>query len=216
MSDLFDLTREAVHVSAHRTTTAYQAYVTLGDVVNTLWAWVYGETNTRKNGRQSNEDLVRSWLESEEVDYKLGMWRLNRQLDRVGQRYARIQKAAIVGYNPPDEFFYDKGIVEALLPMVWYDGEPSVEKPEGQDADTPRNKKDPAEGGDLLAMISDVRFGFARLGAANQRILTDRFGYKLSVKDMAEDFGVSVSTTYARIGRALDRLVDNIGGPNPW
>jgi hypothetical protein len=57
------------------------------------------------------------------------------------------------GYDPDDQFYYSRRLVAELLPMALAGPEPPVRGP----TDSPGSQGDPAEGGNTLVMILDVR-----------------------------------------------------------
>lgn len=136
-----------------------------------------------------------------------------RALRGVMSAYARRQKAASLGYEPGDEFFYHRTLVEALLPaVVLGDRErPVLGSPERA------AKGDPAEGGEYVAMRADVEMAWERadLTEAQRRLLVDYYVAGFSQEEMAQALGVARQTVGRRIHRAVRVLVDFLGGQRP-
>jgi hypothetical protein len=93
-----------------------------------------------------------------------------------------------------DQFYYSRGLVAELLPWA-LDG---LEPPAKGLTDMPRGGSDPAEGGNVLAMMIDVRRAVSRLGDEQWRSL-------LSAHYNGRDIPEYV----------LDGIVDLLGGPRP-
>lgn len=74
-----------------------------------------------------------------------------------------------LGYDPNDQFYYSTGLVRELIPLAVA----GPELPAPGITDRPTTQGDPAEGGNMLAMMLDVRSaieklpGLARLTIAN-------------------------------------------------
>lgn len=98
-----------------------------------------------------------------------------------------------LGYDPADQFWYSRDLVEVLLPWAVDGPEPPAAGPERGS-----RSQDPAEGGNMLAMIVDVRRALARLPAHHAHAM---FG--------ALQNDQAVPTV------VLDWIVDLLGGPRP-
>lgn len=80
--------------------------------------------------------------------------RLRRSIWRFVARFAEREKAHAIGYEPIDQVHYHPQEIIAVLPVALDpDGIPSA----GGVSDGPRAKTDPAEGGNSLAVLVDVR-----------------------------------------------------------
>ena len=81
----------------------------------------------------------------------------------------------------------------------------------------PKAPKAPAEGGNLLAMVVDIRTAYDKLELDDQQMLEQRYGSSpMLLKDMAEAWNISDSQVDRRIQSALRRLIDNLGGESPY
>jgi hypothetical protein len=69
-----------------------------------------------------------------------------------------------LGYDPSDQFFYTPSLVRELLPMALDGPEPPAAGP----VDPGRRGGDPAEAGNLQAMLLDVRRVYDRLPLNDQ------------------------------------------------
>jgi hypothetical protein len=68
-----------------------------------------------------------------------------------------------LGYDPEDQFYYNRRLVAELVPMALAGPEP----PATGLTDRPGGGGDAAEGGNMLAMILDVRSALMRMNAGN-------------------------------------------------
>lgn len=121
----------------------YRAYgVTADDVLQEMMCWLYGNGATN----------VRRWLAKSPQQST----RIYRSIVDVGRSYTEREKAARVGYEPDDIFYYTQATVEGLMPLVLdetYDGSSGLaDNPTGK-----KHKKAPGDGDELLAAIMDIR-----------------------------------------------------------
>lgn len=66
-------------------------------------------------------------------------------------------------------------------------------------------------------MLADVRTGFLSLSDSDRALLLDRYGPAgVPSKDLALRYGVTEQSLRRRLGRALTRLSDKLGGSPPW
>lgn len=132
-------------------------------------------------------------------------------LVRRGERYGRKEKARLLGYEAADEWFADKAVVADLLPVILAGGEDGWE---AKVADG-RSNGDPAEGGGRRALIADISRAWRIEPDPVLAMLYDqRVPYTRA--QVAEELGISIPTVNRRESQALKRLVDFLGGPNPW
>lgn len=144
---------------------------------------------------------------------KLAYWWLSRDLWEVMDRYARKERAQRLGYEPDDEAFYGKAVLEALLPAVLI-GNPIQPQGEPQEG---KSNRDPAEGGTFLAMYLDVEKAWktANLTTKERETLQLVFGEQWTHQEVAEEFDVGRTAVTNMIKRALDKMVNKIGGQYP-
>jgi hypothetical protein len=95
-----------------------------------------------------------------------------------------------LGYDPGDQFYYSRELVRELLPMALDGPVP----PAGGLSEGGRSVADPATGGNVLAMIVDVRRALVYDGA---------WGQALTCHLKGQDFPDWL----------LDEIIDRLGGP---
>lgn len=138
-------------------------------------------------------------------------------LRRRCERYARREKAAALGYEIADEYFYRPAMVENLI-KVWGSGEYDLA---GQVLDPAemggkRKKTLASEGNDLLAMMADVDSAMKRLDQRTRSILVRRLVEGETLEAIAHDEEVTAQRVDQLVDQGLRKVVDLLGGPNPY
>jgi hypothetical protein len=80
----------------------------------------------------------------------------------------------------------------------------------------PKGSSSPAEGGNLLANLIDIKRGFLKLDQEDQAILRMRHHENFTLQQIAQVLECAISTADRRCGQSLRRLQDNLGGVSPW
>jgi hypothetical protein len=127
----------------------YKRYlVTPEDCKQEIYLWAYSDSGKR-------------WIEKRLERDPQQTTRIRYKLRSVAKGYAEKMKAEKVGYSVDDIHWYSTTQIVALLPLALDDtfngfGSPDYDgdKPSG---DGPRAKRNPAETGDLTAMVLDIR-----------------------------------------------------------
>lgn len=200
-----DLIKGAAHSVARR----YRHYTTAQDLSQELYVFVLSRAV------QLNEELTAAESNSKE-EYKWQQRKIAARLRRAAERSARKDKATASGYLAADEYFYDTTQIAQLLPAaLQFEAEGALLVDQLEEG--PKAPKAPAEGGNLLAMVVDIRAAYDKLELDDQQLLEQRYGSSpMLLKDMAEAWKVSDSQVDRRIQSALRRLIDNLGGESPY
>ena len=200
--DLFDdKTMRACSRAAKRVAVVNKRYVEYGDVLGELYVWV------AKNAR-----YVLEWREQGVH----GDNKLRKALFRAGHGYASRERARRTGAQMGDFFWYTPAVIEDLLPDVWnysmWDGSNQIE------ADMPRGKSKPGEGGNRRAMMIDLAYAINTLPVDEQRILKDRYCVSpdLSTEVLAHRYNLTADGFRKRVDRIIGKLVDRLGGEPPF
>jgi len=141
------------------------------------------------------------------------------QMKRAAERYARKEKAIKSGYQLADEAYYQTGVLGQLLPFVIasvLDGTVLEQAQEMIRDGQPKGSSSPAEGGNLLAMLIDIKQGYEKLEQEDQRILMLRYHENLKLEEIGEILECHHSTADRRCDRALRNLNEKLGGPSPY
>ncbi len=187
----------------------FRAYTERGDLLQEAWAFVLSRAEHFNEVLSEENEVQRKWNE------KKIAWQIRRALER----YARKEKASKSGYQLNDEAYYDTVTIAQLLPFVIksFISDTALEQSQILINDgTPRKPSAPAEGGNLLAMLVDIKKAYEKLDKYDQDILRLRYHDNLTLQIMSEYLECAISTVDRRCTQALRKLQNNIGGESPW
>lgn len=187
----------------------YRAYVEKADLLQEAWAFVLSKADQFNELLTTDNEIQQKWNE------KKMAWQIRRALER----YARKEKASKSGYQINDEAYYDTITIAQLLPFVIksFVNDTALEQSQILVNDgTPKRPSAPAEGGNLLAMLVDIKKAYEKLEKEDQDILALRYHENQTLQHIAEYLECAVSTADRRCSQALRRLQENIGGETPW
>jgi DNA-directed RNA polymerase specialized sigma24 family protein len=187
----------------------YKAYVEFDDIKQELMAWAMTRIPDH------TEDL----MEPVEERRRHNEQRIAYQMRRVAERYARKEKASKSGYQIIDEAYYDPVKLGQLLPFVIasvIDGTVLEQVQQMIQDGLPKGRSSPAEGGNLLVSLIDIKRGYLKLEADDQALLRMRHHENYTLQQIAQVLECATSTADRRCGNALNRLKDLLGGPSPF
>ena len=187
----------------------FRAYTERGDLLQEAWAFVLTRAENFNELLSDENEVQRKWNE------KRVAWQIRRCLER----YARKEKASKSGYHLNDEAYYDTVTIAQLLPFVIKSviSDTALEQSQILVNDgTPRKPSAPAEGGNLLAMLVDIKKAYEKLEKQDQEILRLRYHDNLTLQLISEYLECAISTADRRCTQALRKLQNNIGGDSPW
>lgn len=168
------------------------------DVRQQLWLWFY--EHPRK---------VELW---HTLDKKDSTKLIAKSLRNAAKDYCQKEKARAVGYNVEDLYYYDKELLERLLPSV-ISGDRTA--PSLNDLGYTNNKKVASEGNNWFAMVADIEKAIKRLPEEQADIIFKRYGEDATVESLAKEIGVSVDAARMRVNRALNNIMNYLGGKRP-
>jgi RNA polymerase sigma factor (sigma-70 family) len=199
VEDVFDVSRTVAYSISRN----FKGYVEVDDLRQDLLEWCL-----------RRQDKVREWLGVEDPkEYRLGIKRLSKTLNRRADKFCRKEKAKKLGYLPTDEYFYSIGLIEQLLPFA-FKGEVPTKDPAAEFVSN--GAGDPATGGGFLATMYDIRLAIGKLTPGEYGILRMRYEDGLKLEQIAEYFDVSDSTVDRRINAAIRKVIKELGGESPW
>jgi len=194
---------EIARTVARKVHRRYHTYFDVSDVSQELTVWIL-----------KRQDKIVEWLEHplDSDEYKMGVKKLGKTLTRHADKYCRRVKAQKLGYELRDEQFYDEVTLSELLPFVWSDIVNTT------DASKPKvsGGGNPAEGGNYVIQLFDIRRGLSKLSEMDRDVLELRYADQLSFSALAEQLTCSETTAHRKVDGALRRLTNELGGPNPW
>lgn len=174
--------------------------VELKDIKQSLYQWFFEHPNKLeewgKIGEKDTKNLIYRSLRNHALDY------------------CQEWKANTSGYETSDLYYYEAGLVEALLPSVLR-GEINV----GHKLDLGgvKGTSAPAEGGNLMAMMIEIDYAYWKLSKEDRKILFLRHAESLEYKLIADTLELgSEDTARMRQRRALNRLIRRLGGFRPY
>lgn len=168
------------------------------DIRQELWVWFLEHPNK-----------VKIW---ENLDGKQSIKLIAKSLRNTAKDYCQKQKAQAVGYRVEDNYYYDRELVEVLLPAVLRGDSvaPSV-----QDLGYITGKKVASEGGNWFAMVADIERALRKLTEEQFSIIYLRFGDGCDNKTFAKELGISEDAARMRTNRAVNNLINYLGGIRP-
>jgi len=139
---------------------------------------------------------------------------LYRSLRNQALDYCQIWKAKSAGYEMSDVFFYDAAVVEAILPAVLRGDVTETPK---LNLGMPGKPPAPAEGGNLMAMMAEIKAGFMKLSTEDKNIIYQKHANSMTYGAIAEELALpSDDAARMRHKRAIKRLITRLGGFRPW
>lgn len=182
----------------------YKDYVEYEDVQQELYLWLY-----------RNYERVCGWREEHSEQH--AKWTVVKALRSAGERYCRREKAEREGYLPDDEYFYSLGMVGDLL-QVSFDKDWMM--PPGVDMARPNSGTPSDEGGNLIAMIADVKRAYKQMPKHDRDLLARVFEHGVQPADvyvqLALEWDITTDAARLRVSRVLGRLRAALGGPSPY
>ena len=141
------------------------------------------------------------------------------QMLRVAERYARKEKAVKSGYHITDEAYYEGATLTQLLPFVIasvLDGTVLEQAQEMIRDGQPKGSSSPAEGGNLLAVLIDIKKAYLKLDVNSQQLLTLRHHENFTLAQIGGVLDCATSTAERRCLGAVRKLQDELGGISPY
>lgn len=167
------------------------------DIRQELWVWFLEHPNK-----------VKVW---ELLDGKQSTKLIARSLRNAAKDYCQKEKANAVGYRVEDNYYYDREVVERLLPAVLR-GDSIA--PSLSDLGFSNTKQVLSEGGNWFAMMADIDKALSKLPEEQQNIIYLRFdGSDLAT--LAKELSISQDAARMRVNRAMNNLMNFLGGQRP-
>jgi RNA polymerase sigma factor (sigma-70 family) len=207
--ELHPIMADLVPAVANSIARRFKGWVEKADLKQELYLWALGRQTQYLD--QLNEENKEKREHNER--------RIAFQMRRIAEKYARREKARKAGYHPSDEAFYDTATIAQLMPHILasvIDGTVLEQAQELINDGQPRKQSTPAEGGNLLAILIDVKKSYLKLEEDDKVLLRMRYYDNNTLQEIAQFLEVAVSTADRRCTSALRRLQDLLGGDTPW
>ena len=173
--------------------------VDIDDLRQELWVWFLSHPNKVKN-----------WHDVHEKKHSVKL--IARSLRNAAKDYCQKEKANSVGYRVEDNYYYDKNMLESLIPAVLTGNR---EAPAMNDLSVSNVKKVASEGNNWPAICSDIEKAISKLSKEQQDIIILRYasGFELAV--IASELSISQDAVRMRVNRALKNMLNFLGGNYP-
>lgn len=168
------------------------------DIRQELWVWFLEHPNK-----------VKTW---EELDGKQSVKLIARSLRNAAKDYCQREKARAVGYKVEDNYYYDREVVELLLPAVL---RKDLVAPAMTELGFTKAKKVASEGGNWFAMMADIDRSLSRLTQEQLSIIYLRFGDGCDNASLATELAITEDAARMRVNRAVNNLLNFLGGTRP-
>ena len=137
-----------------------------------------------------------------------------RSLRNQALDYCQHWKAKSGGYDVSDLFYYEAGMVEAILPAVLRGEHGTGGK---VDLGRPGTPSAPNEGGNLMAMMIEIDWGFWKLPKEDRQVLFMRHADSMDFSAIASALTLgSDDAARMRHKRAIRKLITRMGGFRPF
>jgi hypothetical protein len=179
----------------------------------------------RKYGMVEYDDIKQSLYEwFAEHPNKLDDWEaigqrdaknlLYRSLRNQALDYCQRWKAKSVGYEVSDLFYYAPEVVETILPAVLRQ---DIGVTHQLNLSGGGGTSAPSEGGNLMAMMIEVDWGYWKLSKEDRRIIFLRYAESMDYKEIANMLQLGTEdAARMRTKRALNRMIAKMGGYKPF
>lgn len=202
---IYEITPSVANVIMRR----FRGWVDREDVIQEIYAWCLIKAD------QFNELLSEPDSQKRVANEK----RIAYQMRRVAERYARKEKATKSGYHTSDETFYETTTIAQLLPFVIQSVLNGTVLQQVQDMindGTPKKPSAPAESGNLVAILIDIKKAYEKMEAEDRKILEMRYHDMFTLSQIAQYLECAVSTADRRCAMAMRKLQEKLGGDSPW
>jgi RNA polymerase sigma factor (sigma-70 family) len=169
------------------------------DVRQELWIWFL--THPKK---------VKHW--ENEYQGKQSIKLIARSLRNAAKDYCQKEKARALGYRVEDNYYYDKQLVEVLLPSV-LTGDRIA--PTITDLSYSNVKKVASEGNNWFAMCADIEKAYNKLTKEQRGIMLLHYGSGFDLPRVALELEISQDAVRMRLNRAINHLLKVLGGERP-
>jgi RNA polymerase sigma factor (sigma-70 family) len=170
------------------------------DIKQSLYQWFV------EHPKKTSEYAKLSKNQAQNVFYRVLR---NQALD-----YCQYWRAKSIGYEVSDLFYYDPDVIEALLPAVIRGDLNDAPK---LNLGMPGRPPAPSEGGNMMAMMVDIKAAFDSLNAEDKSILYLKYVDSMTYAAIAEELKIpSDDASRMRHNRAIKKLITRLGGYRPF
>lgn len=172
--------------------------VPVEDIRQELWVWFLEHPNK-----------VKAW---ELLDGNQSTKLIARSLRNAAKDFCQKEKANAVGYRVDDLYYYDREVVELLLPAVMRG---DLVAPSLVDLGFSSTRKVAAEGGNWFAMMADIQQALSKLPEEQFNLIYLRYAESSDMAIVAKELSISQDAARMRVNRAMNNLINFLGGKRP-
>jgi RNA polymerase sigma factor (sigma-70 family) len=205
---IYDDYKSLVQIIAGQFGKRYQM-VDRDDIEQELWMWFI--THPKK---------THEWIK---FDPKEGDKLFARSLRNAAHDFCQKEKSKILGYSPDDNYYYDKTIVEQVLPYLLksevsdeIDLIATLDLIQSDLSITNSSGSNPAEHGNWIAYFSDISRAFNELPEDKQNLLRLRYMEDFGPGELATQLHITSDAARMKVSRALKTLINKLGGRRPF
>jgi RNA polymerase sigma factor (sigma-70 family) len=173
--------------------------VDVDDLRQELWVWFLTHPNK-----------IKYWHDTH--DSKQSTKLIARSLRNAAKDYCQKEKAKSVGFRVEDNYYYDKNMLESLIPAVLTGNR---EAPVMNDLSVTNVKKVASEGNNWPAICSDIEKAISKLNKEQRDIVILRYASGLELGAIASELSISQDAVRMRVNRALKSMLNFLGGNYP-
>jgi len=190
------------YIAAHVADEYHKKYsmVEREDIKQSLYEWFVSHprklTEWEKLGNRSAQNLLYRSLRNQALDY------------------CQLWKSKSIGYELSDLFYYEADVIEALLPAILRGDLAEAPK---LNLGMPGRPSAPSEGGNLMAMMAEIKVAHDTLSKEDKGILFLKYANSLDYSSIATELQLS-SDDAARMrhNRAIKKIINRLGGYRPF
>jgi DNA-directed RNA polymerase specialized sigma24 family protein len=170
------------------------------DIKQSLYEWFVSHprklTEWEKLGNRSAQNLLYRSLRNQALDY------------------CQLWKSKSIGYELSDLYYYEADVIEALLPAILRG---DVTEGPKLDLGMPGRPPAPSEGGNMMAMMAEIKDAYSKLSTEDKGILYLKHANSLDYGSIANELQLS-SDDAARMRhkRAIKKIINRLGGYRPF
>lgn len=170
------------------------------DIKQSLYEWFVSHprklTEWEKLGHRSAQNLLYRSLRNQALDY------------------CQLWKSKSIGYELSDLYYYEADVIEALLPAILRG---DVTEGPKLDLGMPGRPSAPSEGGNMMAMMAEIKDAYSKLSTEDKGILYLKHANSLDYGSIANELQLS-SDDAARMRhkRAIKKIINRLGGYRPF
>lgn len=199
---LIEETENHCKVAAAQVSRRFRGYITYADLVQEGFFWVLKHPAT---------------VEARLEDGRRGEQRLVNQLAKHMEKQARKERASSLRYQPEDEAFYQRTLVEAALPAIWDDNMMLKAPDDDYTTEPHRRHSDGSETSSWLVTVLDIRSAWqkAEMDLNWRTALAYKYGEGLRDYQIAQLLEVSETTARTYVDRGIKAIIRELGGSAP-